>query len=168
MRISIPAAAALATAAMVALAVPSAAAAAPPVHDVEVFDPDTVQPDPQLSAECGFPVTARVAGHIRYAEFSGPKARITAHPSLRTTFTGPGGSVSTLDAGLDRGTFLEGGRLAVFGTGVHLKLPDGTKDAGLWRLVVDLGTGQLVSAEYHGRFDVPADGTGAAICAAID
>jgi hypothetical protein len=48
-----------------------------------------------------------------------------------------------------------------------LKLESGEKAIGLWRLVVDPATEELVSEEYHGRFDVDADGTAQALCDAL-
>jgi hypothetical protein len=155
------------------LAVPMPASADQPQRVVdEVFDADVVQVDPVLSEECGFPVSASLTGHTRETLFfdhnnSDSPSRITSHPSFRTTYTSSTSTVSTTDVGLDRFELTDDGLLAAFGTGVHLKLDNGTKAIGMWRLVFDLESGELVSAEYHGRFDVTADQTGAAICAAL-
>jgi hypothetical protein len=69
--------------------------------------------------------------------------------------------------GLDRYVENEDGTLSIFGTGIHLKLKGGVKAIGLWRLVVDLETGELISEEYYGRFDVGAPGIVEAICEAL-
>jgi hypothetical protein len=66
--------------------------------------------------------------------------------------------------GLDRYVENEDGTLSIFGTGIHLKLKGGVKAIGLWRLVDDLETGELISEDYHGRFDVGAPGIVEAIC----
>jgi hypothetical protein len=68
---------------------------------------------------------------------------------------------------MDRITFNPDGTFNIFGTGIHLKLKDGPKAIGLWRLVLDPETGQLISQEYHGRFDVTAEEIDAAVCEAL-
>jgi hypothetical protein len=93
--------------------------------------------------------------------------RVTAHPSFRSTLTSPTGTITTADVGLDRFVENDDGTISIFGTGIHLKLKGGAKAIGLWRLVFDPATEELVSEEYHGRFDVDADGTAQAICEAL-
>jgi hypothetical protein len=153
------------------LAWASPALAVPPVRVVsDVFDADVTVVDEFLSAECGFLVTARVAGHFRLTEFynqDGSLNRVTAHPSFRSTLTSPTATITTADVGLDRFVENEDGTISVFGTGIHLKLEGGEKAIGLWRLVLDPATGELVSEEYHGRFDVDAAGTAQALCEAL-
>ena len=152
------------------LAIPMPASAVPPVRVVsEVFDADVEVVDEFLTAECGFTVTARLAGHYRETEFynrDGSLDRITA-PSFRSTLTSPTGTITTADVGLDRFVENEDGTISIFGTGIHLKIKGGEKAIGLWRLVFDPETNELVSEEYHGRFDVDADGTVQAICEAL-
>jgi hypothetical protein len=153
------------------LAIPLPAAAVPPERVVsEVFDADVTVVDEFLTAECGFRVTARVAGHFRLTEFynrDGSLNRVTAHPSFRSTLTGPTGTtITTADVGLDRFVENADGTVSVFGTGIHLKLKGGEKAIGLWRLTFD-ATEELISEEYHGRFDVDAAGTTQAICEAL-
>ena len=81
------------------LAIPLPASAVPPVRVVsEVFDADVEVVDEFLTAECGFTVTARLAGHYRETEFynrDGSLDRVTAHPSFRSTLTSPTGTITT-------------------------------------------------------------------------
>ena len=153
------------------LAIPLPASAVPPVRAVsEVFDADVEVVDEFLTAECGFPVAARLAGHYRETEFynrDGSLDRMTAHPSFRSTLISPTGTIATADVGLDRFVENEDGTISIFGTGIHLKIMGGEKAIGLWRLIFDPETNELVSEEYHGRFDVDADGTVQAICEAL-
>jgi hypothetical protein len=136
-----------------------------------VFEADVTVVDDFLTAECGFRVTARVAGHYRETEFynqDGSLDRVTAHPSFRSTLTGPTGTtITTADVSLDRFVENADGTLSIFGTGIHLKLKGGEKAIGLWRLTFDPAIGELISEEYHGRFDVDAEGTTQAICEAL-
>ena len=147
------------------------ATAVPPERAVsEVFDADVAVVDEILTQECGFLVTARIAGHYRETVFynkDGSVNRVTAHPSFRSTLTSPTATIRTADVGLDRYTFNADGTINIFGTGIHLKLKGGTKAIGLWRLVFDPATGELVSEEYHGRFDVTAGGTAQELCDAL-
>jgi hypothetical protein len=167
--IRIIATAALSLAAVLATTLP--ATAVPPERVVsEVFDADIEVVDEFLTEECGFLVTARIAGHYRETVFynkDGSVNRVTAHPSFRSTLTSPTATITTADVGLDRYTMNEDGTISVFGTGIHLKVKGGTKAIGLWRLVFDPETEVLVSEEYHGRFDVTADGTAQALCDAL-
>ncbi len=153
-----------------AVAAASPAAAARPQRVVsEVYQADVTVVDEFLSSACGFPVTARLSGHYRETVFfnrDGSVARITAHPSFRSTLTSPTATVTTTDVGLDRLVENPDGTLSIFGTGIHLKIKGGDKAVGLWRLVVS-SRGELVSEEYHGRFDVGATGTVGALCAAL-
>ena len=162
-------AAALAVGAVLATALP--ASAVPPERVVsEVFDADVAVVDEFLSAECGFPVTARMAGHFRLTEFynrDGSLDRVTAHPSFRSTLTSPTATITTADVGLDRFVENGDGTISIFGTGIHLKIKGGEKAIGLWRLTFDPTTEELVSEEYHGRFDVDAAGTAQGICEAL-
>ena len=162
-----------ATAIAVAFAVvtSTAAVAAPPERVVsEVYSADETVFDEFLSEACGFPVTANMSGHYRVTLFfnrDGSIDRVTAHPSIRSTLTSPTATVTTMDVGLDRTVENADGTISIFGTGIHLKLKGGAKAVGLWRLVVDPTTGELLSEEYNGRFDVDATGTTQAICDAL-
>ena len=144
------------------------ASAVPPQRVVsEVFDADVAVADEFLSAECGFPVTAGMAGHFRVTEFynrDGSLDRVTAHPSFRSTLTSPTATITTADVGLDRYVENEDGTISIFGTGIHLKIKGDEKAIGVWRLVFDPATNELVSEEYHGRFDVDVNGVTQAIC----
>ena len=155
--------------AVVAAAAPAAVAAQPRRVVSEVYHADVTVTDEFLSAACGFPVTARLSGHYRETVFfnrDGSVARVTAHPSFRSTLTSPTATVTTKDVGLDRFVENADGTLTIFGTGIHLKIKGGEKAIGLWRLVIDRA-GNLVSEEYRGRFDVNAPGTVGALCAAL-
>jgi hypothetical protein len=155
----------------VGLATASPAIAVPPERVVtEVYDADVTVEDEFLSEACGFRVTARIAGHYRETVFFNPDGsvkRVTAHPSFRSTLTSPTATITTADVGLDRFVENEDETVSIFGTGIHLKLKGGEKAIGLWRLVFNPATGELVSEEYHGRFDVNANGTTQAICDAL-
>jgi hypothetical protein len=153
------------------VATSSAAVAAPPERVVsEVYSADVPVVDTYLSEACGFEVIARLSGHFRVTLFfnrDGSVDRVTAHPSIRSTLTSPTATVTTMDVGLDRTVENADGTISIFGTGIHLKLKGGAKAVGLWRLVVDPTTGELLSEEYNGRFDVGAAGTTQALCDAL-
>lgn len=161
--------AALSVGALLTMAWP--ASAVPPERVVsEVYDADVAVVDEFLTAECGFTVTARMSGHFRVTEFynrDGSLNRVTAHPSFRSTLTSLTGTIRTADVGLDRFVENEDGTVSIFGTGIHLKIKGGPKAIGLWRLVFDPEKEELISEEYHGRFDVGAEGTAQAICEAL-
>jgi hypothetical protein len=136
----------------------------------QVFDADVEAVDEFLTEVCGFTVTARLAGHYSETVFfdnDGSVTRTTANPSFRSTLTSPTATITTADVGLDRYIVNEDGTLSIFGTGIHLKIKGDTKAIGLWRLEVDLRAGELISEEYHGAFDVTAEGTAEAICEAL-
>ncbi|MGY1728777.1 hypothetical protein ACI79J_17565 [Geodermatophilus sp. SYSU D01062] len=139
-------------------AVATPAAAVPPERVENVtFDPAVVERDDFLSDACGFDVTSSAKGHFRltvHLDRNGEFVRAVGHPSFTNTLTGPGGTVTTADRGMDRITVDPDGTLTVFGTGIHLKIHGGAHAIGLWVLVIDPETDELLSAEYHGRFDV--------------
>jgi hypothetical protein len=142
----------------------------PEREDTVTFDPGAIVVDDYYSEICGFPVTAQSSGHIRFTTFynkDGSIRRLVAYPSIRSTLSSPTETVTTADVGMDRITFNPDGTFNIFGTGIHLKLKDGPKAIGLWRLVLDPETGQLISQEYHGRFDVTAEEIDAAVCEAL-
>ncbi|OUM42614.1 hypothetical protein [Arthrobacter sedimenti] len=147
------------------------AVAVPPERIVsEVYDADVTVTDEFFTDACGFEVTAQLSGHYRETAFfnkDGSLDRVTAHPSFRSTLRSRTATITTTDVGLDRYVENADGTVSIFGTGVHLKLKDGSKAIGLWRLVFDPDTEELVSEEYHGRFDVTAEGTVEAICEAL-
>ena len=126
--------------------------------------------DPDLSEACGFPVTVSTRGHIRVTEFrdkSGDTRLVTNHPSLSDTLTSPYTSIQTSDRGLDKFTENPDGTLLIFGTGIHLRVKGQVYAIGLWRLTIDLQTGELIDQEYHGRFDVLAPEIGETICSLL-
>jgi len=136
----------------------------------EVYSVDETVVDTFLSEACGFPVTARVSGHYRVTLFfnrDGSIDRVAAYPSIRSTLSSSTASITTTDVGLDRTVENEDGTISIFGTGIHLRLKGGAKAVGLWRLIVDPTTGELISEEYNGRFDVDAAGTTQALCDAL-
>jgi len=155
-------------AALAATALP--AQAAPPHREPTVtFDPDVLMEDEYYTQVCGFPVQSRVKGHFRFTLFKDRSGNITremAHPSFRSTLISPYGSLTTADRGMDRGTLNPDGTFTVFGTGIHLKVKGGAHAIGLWVLTFDR-TGELVSEEYHGRFDVTAPEIDAYVCDAL-
>ena len=154
---------------MLALTQPAMGAAPERVESI-VFDPDIEVVDPFLSEVCGFTVTSRIAGHLRVTEFwnqDGSFNRATGHPSFRSTLTSPTATITTADVGLDRFVENGDGTLSIFGTGIHLKLKGDLKAIGLWRLVIDLESGEPISQEYHGSFDVTAMETATALCEAL-
>ncbi len=149
-----------ATAAVVAAATP--AAAVPPEHEVERYDPEVTEVDPFLTEACGFEVTSAAKGHFRltiHYDRNGNFVRAVGHPSYSNTLTSEWGSITTADRGMDRITENADGTITVFGTGIHLKVKGGAHAIGLWVLVIDPADEEgeedvLLSAEYHGRFDV--------------
>lgn len=145
-------------------AVATSATAAPPepprgnAPQRILFDGQPEQ-DEFLSQVCGTPVTVTARGHILVRETldaNGMPTRIVQHPSFRQTISSAHGQVSTMDVGVDKLEFHPDGTLTIFGTGIHLKVKGGPKAIGLWRFVIDLETGEELSAEYHGRFDLLA------------
>lgn len=134
------------------------AVAAPPHRVVnEVYDPSDVQRDRFLTAACGFAITSSSKGHFRVTEYfdnDGEFLRAVAHPSFSTTLRSRYGTLTTADRGMDRFTVNPDGTATIFGTGIHLKVKGGAHAIGLWILTIDLETGELLDAEYHGRFDV--------------
>jgi hypothetical protein len=131
--------------------------AAQPLVTEDVRFDGTPEVDPFLSQQCGFPVSVSQTGHFRGTIFydKDGNARLeTGHPSIRTTFTSPYGSIETSDRGLDKYSLNPDGTLLVFGTGIHLRVKGQVYAIGLWRLTVNLETDELVAQEYHGNFDV--------------
>lgn len=132
--------------------------AVPPERVVtETYDPADIVQDEFLTDACGFSVRSSSMGHFRvtvHFDRAGDVTRVVAHPSFRTTLISPYGSLTTSDRGMDRITENADGTITVFGTGIHLKVKGGAHAIGLWVLTFDGETGEQVSAEYHGRFDV--------------
>lgn len=152
------------------LSLPPASAVPPERVFSETFDVDVVEVDRFLTKECGFRVTSAMDGHYFetvYFDKDGNITRFTAHPSFRSTLTSPYTSITTADVGLDRFTDNGDGTFSIFGTGIHVKIQGGTKAIGLWRLVVDPMSGELLDERYFGNFDVGADETVTALCEAL-
>jgi hypothetical protein len=155
----------------VVLSPTTTASADPPVRVVsEVYTPDVTVTDDFLTEECGFPVIATLKGHYVETEFydkDGTLRAVTGHPSYRSTLSSPFATVSTADVGLDKFTFNDDGTITWHGTGIHLRLKGATIAIGLWTLVFDPETGEFVSEQYHGNFDVTITGQAAAVCDAL-
>jgi hypothetical protein len=155
---------------MLALGIAPAAAIPPDRVVDETYDPSVTEIDPFLTEECGFPVTSSSKGHFRVTVFldkNGNFRREVAHPSFTNTLRSPYATLSTSDRGMDRITENPDGTLTIFGTGIHLKVKGGAHAIGLWVLVVNPLAGELLSEEYHGRFDVVAPEIVDYICARL-
>jgi hypothetical protein len=157
-----------ATFALVILAAAPAEAMKPVVVDSVVFDPSVSVKDRYLTRQCGTAVWVTTRGHYTekiYFDRLGAITRIVGHPSLRQTIFSELGGFSTPDVGVDKTSFNdEEGTVTVFGTGIHLKVKGGATDVGLWRLVFDARSGNLLSSDYHGNFDVLAPDILAYVC----
>jgi hypothetical protein len=121
---------------------------------------------------CEFPVVVSSTGKFReafYFDEDGGLRRIMSNPSLVTTYFNPrsGRSLTSPDRGLDKVTFNADGTVTVFGTGIHLRVKGQFYAIGLWVLIFDEATGELLSAEYHGNFDSGVEEGGAFICAQL-
>ncbi len=149
----------------------SAAAADRPLIVEEVrFDPAITELDPFLSEVCGFPVTFSAKGRFRgtvYFNADGSFRRFVGHPSFRQTLSSEWGSITSDDRGVDKISLNPDGTLSIFGTGIHLRVKDEAYSIGLWRLVVDLGTGELLQASYHGNFGLENPDIDPYICARL-
>jgi hypothetical protein len=149
----------LAAAGCMALGVFPAGAVPPERGETVVFDPAVRQLDPDYTEACGFDVFSAAKGHFRvtvYFDQEGQFKRLVSHPSFSTTLSSQYGTLTTADRGMDRVTENPDGTVTIFGTGVHLKVRGGAHAIGLWVLTIDPATGELLDAEYHGRFDVLA------------
>jgi hypothetical protein len=147
------------------------ASADKPLIEVDVrFDPAISELDPFLSETCGFPVTFAAKGRFRrtvYFNADGSVARFVEHPSFRQTLTSEWGSITTDDRGVDKFTLNPDGTLSGFGTGIHLRVKGEQYAIGLWRLVIDLETGELLDASYHGNFGLEQPEIVPYICARL-
>ncbi|MGY1615669.1 hypothetical protein ACI797_02890 [Geodermatophilus sp. SYSU D00691] len=134
------------------------AAAAPPERVLtEIYDPSVTVVDEFLSEACGVEVRSTAKGHFRltlHFDRAGEITRVVAHPSFSNVLSSDYGSLTTADRGMDRFTLNPDGTVTIFGTGIHLKVKGGAYAIGLWVLTIDESTGEQVSAEYHGRFDL--------------
>ena len=156
---------------VVACAFPASQAAAVPPITVEqtVYDGSPVLQE-ELSDLCGFPIVVADTGHFTgkvFFDANGDFRLFTGHPSFRSTFTSPYATIETSDRGLDKFSITQDGNVLVFGTGIHLKIKGVTTAVGLWRLVVDGETGELISQEYHGNFDVTQPEIVPTLCALL-
>jgi hypothetical protein len=132
-----------------------ASAVKPLIEEDVRFDPAISEVDPFLSEACGFEVTFSAKGRFRgtvYFNADGSFRRFVGHPSFRQTLTSEWGSITTDDRGVDKVTLNPDGTLSVFGTGIHLRVKGEAYAIGLWRLVIDPETGELLDASYHGNF----------------
>jgi len=146
------------------------AMADPPLVVEDVRFDGTPELHEELSDRCGFPVTVERTGHFRgtvYFDGQGEFRRFAGHPSMVETFTSPYGSFESSDRGVDKISITQDGDLLIFGTGIHLKVDGQVYAIGLWRLTVDLDTGELVAQEYRGNFDIAEPEIGDRICALL-
>jgi hypothetical protein len=152
-------------------AVVAPAQATPPAHFLkEVYTPDVTVLDQGLTDTCGFDVYATSKGKFRLTAFFDKDGQITefqGHPSTATTFSSEWASLETSDRGLDKYILQDDGNLLIFGTGIHLKVKGEEYAIGLWRLTIDLATGEMVSAEYSGNFDLENEEIDAYLCSAL-
>jgi hypothetical protein len=95
-----------------------------------------------------FSAKGRFRGTI-YFNADGSFARFVGHPSFRKTLSSEWASITTDDRGVDKFTLNPDGMLSVFGTGIHQRVKGEEYAIGLWRLVIDLETGELLGASYH-------------------
>jgi hypothetical protein len=95
-----------------------------------------------------FSAKGRFRGTI-YFNADGSFARFVGHPSFRETLSSEWASITTDDRGVDKFTLNPDGMLSVFGTGIHQRVKGEEYAIGLWRLVIDLETGELLGASYH-------------------
>jgi hypothetical protein len=133
---------------------PAVAAKPEIVEDIR-FDPTVTEVDPFLSEACGFPVTFSAKGRFRgtvYFNADGSFRRFVGHPSFRQTLSSEWAAITTDDRGVDKVTENPDGTLSIFGTGIHLRVKGEAYAIGLWRLVIDPATDELVDASYHGNF----------------
>ena len=139
------------------LAATPAAADRPLIVEDVRFDPSLTEIDPFLSEACGFPVTFSAKGRFRgtiYFNADGTFRRFVGHPSFRQTLSSEWGSITSDVRGVDKVTENPDGTISVFGTGIHLRVKGDAYAIGLWRLVIDPDTGDLLDASYHGNFDL--------------
>jgi hypothetical protein len=144
-----------------------AVADTPLIVDEVRFDPAITELDPFFTETCGFPVTFSAKGHFRgavYFNADGSFRRFVGHPSFRQTLSSEWGSITTDDHGVDKISLNPDGTLSIFGTGIHLRVKGEAYAIGLWRLVVDLDTGELLDASYHGNFELENPDIDAYIC----
>ena len=68
---------------------------------------------------------------------------------------------------MDKTTLNPDGTISVFGTGIHFRIKGEVRAVGLWRLVFDPATGELLDASYHGNFGLEAPEIEPYICARL-
>jgi hypothetical protein len=154
----------------VLVATAPAAAAKPEIVEDVRFDPAITEIDSFLSAACGFPVTFSAKGRFRgtvYFNADGSFRRFVGHPSFRQTLSSEWGSITTDDRGVDKVTENPDGTVSVFGTGIHLRVKGDAYAIGLWRLVFDPVTEELLDASYHGNFGLEQPDIVPYICARL-
>jgi hypothetical protein len=140
------------------VAVPWAAFAQPPIVLVDERYDGITELDPFLSDACGFDVYATLTGRYRetlYLNRDGSFQKLMAHPSFQVTLSSPYGEFTSADRGLDKFTLNpDEETFLIHGTGIHLRVKGEAYAIGLWRLTIDIETGELVEQQYHGRFDL--------------
>ncbi len=147
-----------------------AGAARPEIVEQVRFDPAITELDPYYSDVCGFPVTFSASGHFRetiYFNADGSFRRLVRHPSFRRTLSSEWNAITTDDRGVDKISLNPDGTVSVFGTGIHLRVKGEAYAIGLWRLVIDFETGELLDASYHGNFGLEEPDIDPYICARL-
>jgi hypothetical protein len=147
-----------------------AGAAKPEIEFNDRFDGSVTELDPFYTELCGFDVFVTTKGHITgkvYFDRDGNFKRFVGHPSMAHTFSSAYGSFETADRGVDKFTENPDGTVTVHGTGIHFKEHGGPRATGLWILTFDPVAEALVSAEYHGHFDLNAETIDAYICSRL-
>ena len=131
-----------------------------PVEPVQVLRIDETDTIP-AGALCAFPVQIRTVGQLRIKV---EQNRFFSNPNLRDTLTGPGGTLTSKDVGLDRLTLLADGTVKVLATGIHFqaRTPDGVK------VLQGIGA-RTITVSPSGEVDIdfknPNDSSGEGLCA---
>lgn len=136
------------------------AVGARPVEPVQVLRIDETETIP-AGAVCAFPVTIRSVGQVRIKQEA---SRTFVNPNLRDTLTGPGGTLTSKDVGLDRVTFRPDGTLRVLATGIHFqaRTSEGTKVLqGIGARTITVSPGGEVDVVFRN----PNDSSGEGLCA---
>jgi hypothetical protein len=121
---------------------------------------------------CDFPVVVGTTGKVREAAYFNKDGSLrweVSNPSLVNTLSNSasGKSLTSPDRGMDRVTYHPDGTFTIFGTGIHFRIKGVLYLIGRWLLTFDGATGELLSADYSGNFDVGADEALAVVCAQL-
>jgi hypothetical protein len=147
----------LATLAALGLGCGVALAEPPTVNERMAVDDTIVVPAGEL---CAFPVTVHQVGTARI-KVQGD--RLFSNPNITDTVSGPGGSVTSKDVGLDRFSDNGDGTFTIHSTGIHFQA-DGVRQIGLQVITILASTGELVDLVVKN----PTTSPDSAICTLID